>query len=1407
MDSDMTRTARLAALWTRVNQSEDEENPALLLEPAALDEARAVAGYYANGDPDAAYVLGWFHFFRYLALPEGADQDDFEAAHEAFGLCFFLGQPDLPDLPDLPEDMLPNLAGAAVPDATELLERSQFSPDPGVLSHVVGLWQRIVRATPDDHPYRADRLSNLWLALHDRYTRLDDPKDLDAAIVVGRAAATSGPSEHPDRARRLGNLGTVLLARFDQQRTAVDVEEAIRVLRLAVDVSIDAFDRSTMLFNLALALRGRFAWAGAAADLDAAVAHAEEAVTIAAPDHPERSRFLSLRQELSEHRSGDREVRVSTHDLVERFEAAVAAATNAADRAEHLFDLGEALRFRFLHTGVVADVDAAIGRFREAVEATPPGHPDRARRLCHLGEGLRLRYGRTDLPADLDAAIDRFGEAVATAVDPDERATQRFHLGGALRQRAQDRGTLADVDSAISCLREAAAAIPSDTPGQAGFPDRPDRPDRTTRLNWLTQALLVRFELTGGMADLNAAIDHTRAAVVAAPPDHPERASLFISLGGALSKRGELMGRLADTDAAIGCLTEVLESTPPELLHRVGVLNNLGMALRARFNRTGALEDLDAAIDHFRAAEEAAEDDDERSIPLTNLGNALRDRSERLTTVADADAAVASLTRAVTLTPAGHSQRAVRLSKLGMALRSRYDRTDQVADLDGAINCFTEAVSHAGGTPGLAGILTNLGGALRRRFELTESPADLDAAIDRLAEAVAAAPTDSLERVAMLNNLGGALRRRFELTESPADLDAAIDRLAETVSAVPAHHPDYALGLSNLADSLLTRYQRTQRPADLREAISCRLAASKVRSASPGRRIMEAGQAAGLLAASGDPSAAAAAAESAVLLLPQVAPRRLERGDQQYAMAHFSGLVGDAAAMALAAPGGTPAERAERALGLLETGRAVLLSQALETRNDLTDLRKHHLELAERFSDLRERLDSPAETATPGTTAPGQVADRPTAGEPPRERHLLARDFADLLAEIRTLDGFRTFALPPTPAELRAQANRGPIVVFNTSVYRSDALLVTERSVRTLHLPDLALQPLVEQIDAFLQAQRDTSSADQDKRVEADATMAKVLQWLWDAAAGPVLHALGFHRQPGEGEEWPRVWWVPGGLLGLLPLHAAGHHDDPRDRPDRRAVMDRVVSSYTPTIRALRHARERSRTAAASGSARSLVVAMPTTPGLPRDGRLRHVGKEAAVLLERLPAPVLLREPGPGEEPTDRGLPAPTKAAVLKQLPDCSIAHFCCHGSSDPADPSRSLLLLHDHADDPLTVAGLAAVDLGRARLAYLSACRTAAIDTAGLLDEAIHLTSAFQLAGFPHVIGTLWEIDDELAVTVAELFYDALGNGAGGLDPDRSAYALHRAVRLIRDGYDLPAPMDLSGLPSLWAAYLHSGA
>jgi hypothetical protein len=571
-----------------------------------------------------------------------------------------------------------------------------------------------------------------------------------------------------------------------------------------------------------------------------------------------------------------------------------------------------------------------------------------------------------------------------------------------------------------------------------------------------------------------------------------------------------------------------------------------------------------------------------------------------------------------------------------------------------------------------------------------------------------------------------------------------------------------------------------------------------------------AARAAAELAAAAQPALAADLLEQAVRLLPEIAPRQLERQDQQHALGGLSGLAGDAAGLVLAAENAPSAERATLALRLLEAGRAVLFSQALEVRSDLTDLTEQHPALAERFIQLRDLLDQPADSAASAALLAVEDQVAGAVSEPARivaDRRQLAQEFADVIAEIQAKEGFGSFARPPDTAELRQQASAGPVVVFNVSQYRSDALLLTTDGISSLPLPGLTMQAVNAQITAFHQALDSAAHAKTaTERATAQRQLSQTLRWLWDTAAGPILDALGYRAGPARDMPWPRLWWAPGGLMGLLPIHAAGYHDDP-DGPDKRTVIDRVVSSYTPTITALRHARRHYR--APSGPptpAEVLIVAMPTTPGLPGHGRLSFVAEEARMLASRLPGAITLTEPDPADDsgPSVAALdPAttPTRANVLTRLASCSAAHFACHGANDPADPSGSLLLLHDHRDAPLTVSALSSVRLDHARLAYLSACSTALSTNVQLIDEAIHLTSAFQIAGYPHVIGTLWAIDDRVAVQIADAFYAKVIGAEPGpaFSASDAAVALHEAVRKLRDA--LPAT------PSLWASHIHAGA
>jgi CHAT domain-containing protein len=100
------------------------------------------------------------------------------------------------------------------------------------------------------------------------------------------------------------------------------------------------------------------------------------------------------------------------------------------------------------------------------------------------------------------------------------------------------------------------------------------------------------------------------------------------------------------------------------------------------------------------------------------------------------------------------------------------------------------------------------------------------------------------------------------------------------------------------------------------------------------------------------------------------------------------------------------------------------------------------------------------------------------------------------------------------------------------------------------------------------------------------------------------------------------------------------------------------------------------------------------------------------------------------------------------------LAHFACHAVSDVDHPSSSHLLL---ANGRFTVRDIGALHTPDAPyLAFLSACSTGR-GSEEFPEEAIHVSSAFQLAGFPHVISTLWSIADDAVVALAEHVYRTL--------------------------------------------------
>ncbi len=417
----------------------------------------------------------------------------------------------------------------------------------------------------------------------------------------------------------------------------------------------------------------------------------------------------------------------------------------------------------------------------------------------------------------------------------------------------------------------------------------------------------------------------------------------------------------------------------------------------------------------------------------------------------------------------------------------------------------------------------------------------------------------------------------------------------------------------------------------------------------------------------------------------------------------------------------------------------------------------------------------------------------PGAGATDVDRRMaLAREWDDLVEQVRALPGFEDFLRPPRLETLLPAAKHGPVVILNVSRWRCDALVVRPDGVEAIELPNLTQEDVNREVNRYLAAvgriqDEETAGADGTGGSEADGPdtehpvqdeLRHCLRWMWDSFAGPVLDRIGLpETDPATGRP-PRLWWCPTGTLTLLPIHAAGRHDEPG-----KAVLDRVVSSYTPTLRALLEARGDG-TAAGSGPdpdvpARMLFVGVKDAPD---QQPLPAVDREKALLESLLPA----------ERITVRYGEAATRDTVLRDLGGHRWLHLSCHGDQDLTDPSRGRVYVHG---GELTVTDFSSQQY-RGEFAYLSGCKTA-VGGVNLPDEAITLAAALHYTGYRHVIATLWTLNDAQAVRVARSVYRAMIRD-GVLNADSAAYALHDAVLELRHR--------TRDTPSSWTPYAHTG-
>ncbi|RYP58987.1 hypothetical protein DL771_011041 [Monosporascus sp. 5C6A] len=554
--------------------------------------------------------------------------------------------------------------------------------------------------------------------------------------------------------------------------------------------------------------------------------------------------------------------------------------------------------------------------------------------------------------------------------------------------------------------------------------------------------------------------------------------------------------------------------------------------------------------------------------------------------MSDLEEAISVAREAVDATPQDHPDRAARLNNLGNRLGDRYSRTGAMSDLEEAIGMdLEEAIRVAREAvdatpqdhPDRAGWLNNLGNRLGDRYSRTGAMSDLEEAIGLVREALDATPQDHPDRAGGLNNLGVLLSDRYSRTGAMSDLEEAIGMVREAVDATPQDHLDRARILNNLGVRLDNKYLKTGAMPDLKEANKCFSIALNL-DVSPVSNHIAAGRR--LLSSPTifqNVQKAYEIAQTTIQLIPLLAPRSLQNTDKQHLLSQAAGLASDAAAVTLQASKGSVA-----AIEMLETGRGILIGTLYDMRTDFSALQRQYPELARSFIDLRDKLDTPiSRTDTLIATEDPTTATRAETNQ----RREASRQLDTLIDKIRRQPGFGRFLLPPSEAEMRKAAINGPIVIINVSPHRCDALIIEPSGIRMLELSRLSRKDI------------------EDRDYQSFETIV----WLWDTVVYPVLDALGFIQTPSDGC-WPRVWWIPTGPLVRFPLHAAGNH---LSRGSDTA-LDRVISSYSSSIRAIMHGRQQRRQEVTVNQNIAL-VAMKDTPGLGQ-GQLKFADDEASAL-------------------------------------------------------------------------------------------------------------------------------------------------------------------------------------------------
>lgn len=1038
---------------------------------------------------------------------------------------------------------------------------------------------------------------------------------------------------------------------------------------------------------------------------------------------------------------------------------------NNHPRGMALHNLGKLLSLRYERFQTVKDLNRAIAITQLAVGVMDPDSPDRHSVLCNLAAIIGTRYRLSGGMENLSHAIKWAEDAVtATPANHAERPVRLSNFGILLMARNKETGSLADLVQALELAEVASAATDN------------AHPSRAFLLNNLGMIYERKHTVQGNRDDIDRAIAYVQEAVQLGGRNHPDH---MHNLGMMVMARYKLFEGAEDLEFAIQCTGDAIAGMPVQYYNRPAALCHLGLMIVFRYRRFGMVTDLERAIELTQEGITATHAmNPELPDRLCNLGLLYHSRCEHFGAVNDLEKAIENMETANAACPATHQSKATILTNLASLLVQMYKRFKRPEHLVRAIVLCESAVLAIPETnPDRGEKLSNVAYILLQRFNQSNSMGDLDLAIGRAEEAILLVPAESVSFHRAHRLLGKLLFQRYKKLAEKESLVRAIKITEQCAVKVPPDHIQRSTVLLQLADMVNSRYRLLHTRQDFFYSLRLLYEAWYCHAAPPQARILAAGRAAAYLARSRMWQEASSLLADAFKMLQKVDMRSLSMSDQSYRLSEF--LSPDATAL-LVSVSLNAGEEVSHCLRHLELARGLIIGYFIDYRSDLSELRLKHPQFADTFHRLRAAVDTPANEI-------GITSNTPLFSfqQGPRQRERLASDLEKTTEGIRALPGFERFHLPPTSEEIIEMAAYGPIIVVTSSDLRTDAIIVTRTAIKSISLTPLG--PLVlEQMKSIANAVRGPRPTYTDRNCK----MSEILGWLWDAIVEPVFDELDL-KPVSNTRDLPRVWWIGIGCLSTAPFHAAGYNGP----NSTRNTMSRAISSYIPTIKALKYTRQTELLLLTKTDPSIMVITMPTTP----DDSWQDL-PNATVEASQIESIV-------GGRASMTILNCPSASSVRAQLPAHDAIHFACHGLSDTKNPSNSSLLLHgaDGKLDRLTVESVASMKMNQAQIAYLSACSTAENSSAELINESIFIASGFQLAGFSHVLATQWESNDEACRQVSGDFYkflfDGKPSGGGGNDGGhrKVSASFHQAVTKLRRVHRRQ--------PLKWASFIHTGA